>query len=123
MDIIESVQSSRGNASQIELARSQIIVLKMESFQQYWAEVMEIREVRWIVMIAGLVVCVCVAFYFAKLFRDMALGKSEDPTSFITEFQKLREEGKLDEEEYSRLQKAIPKQIPGKLTGQKNDTN
>ena len=93
----------------------------METLQQYWEEVMQIREVRWIVIIAGLVACLSVAFYFAKLFRDMALGKSEDPTSFITEFQRLREEGKLNDEEYAKLKQVIPKQIPDNLSGQKND--
>ena len=65
-------------------------------------------EARWIVAIAGLVVCVATAYYIAKLFRDMALGKTESPSSYISDFQRLREEGKLDDEEYEQLTKAIP---------------
>ena len=67
---------------------------------------------------SGLVVCVAVAFYVVKLFRDMALGGREDPASYITEFQRLRDEGKLDDEEYSRLTKAIPKDVVTKLGNQ-----
>lgn len=87
----------------------------MEELKKFWSETMEIPEARWIVAITGLVIGLAVAFYFVKLFRDMALGNSEDPTSYITEFQKLRNEGKLDEEEYSRLAKAIPKQTLAEL--------
>jgi len=102
----------------------------MEEFKKFWSETMEIPEARWIVAITGLVIGLAIAYYFVKLFRDMALGKVEDPTSYITEFQKLRNEGKLDNEEYSRLAKAIPKQTlpesgsqskPAESTGRPDD--
>ena len=96
----------------------------MEKFKQFWAETMEIPEARWIVAIAGLVTCVCVAYYFVKFFRDMALGESSsEPISIMTEFQKLRDEGKLDEEEYSKVKQTIPKQLPDELKDKKSDTN
>ena len=94
----------------------------MESLKNYWSELMEIREARWLVALTGLIICICVAYYIVKLFRDMALGSGSDPTSYITDFQKLRDEGKLDDEEYARLQQAIPKQLPDKLTGNKEDS-
>ena len=71
----------------------------MESLKKYWSELMEIPEAKWIVLIAGLAIVVCSGFYIVKLFRDMALGGSSDPTSYITDFQKLRDEGKLNDEE------------------------
>jgi len=95
----------------------------MESLKEYWNEVMEIQEVRWIVIVAGLVTCLFIAIYIVKFFRDMALGKSDDPTDFITDCQKMREEGKLDDEEYSKLQKAIPRQIPNELSGKQGEVD
>ena len=83
----------------------------MDSIKKFWIETMEIPEARWIVAISGLVICVAVAFFIVKLFRDMALGNTEDPAGYLTDFQRLRDEGKLDEEEYSRLSKAIPKEV------------
>ena len=70
---------------------------------------MEIPEARWILALAGLIICVATAYYVIKLFRDMAMGHREDPTNYMTEFQKMRDEGKLDDEEYSRLARSIPK--------------
>jgi hypothetical protein len=90
----------------------------MEELKKFWSETMEIPEARWIVAISGLVIGLAIAYYFVKLFRDMALGRVEDPTSYITEFQRLRNEGKLDDEEYSRLAKAIPKQLRTESDGQ-----
>ena len=87
----------------------------MEEIKTFWLETMEMQEARWIVAITGLVVGVSVAFYFVKLFRDMAIGGGEDPTSYISEFQRLRDEGKLDDEEYARLSQAIPKPTPVKV--------
>ena len=83
----------------------------MDAIKKFWSETMEIPEARWIVAVSGLVVCVAVAYYVVKLFRDMATGKSSEPADYISEFQKLRDEGKLDEEEFSRLAKSIPKAI------------
>jgi hypothetical protein len=85
----------------------------MEAITKFWSETMEIREARWIVVLSGLVICVAIAYYVVKLFRDMALGVSVDPSSYISDFQRLRDQGKLDDEEYAKLAKSIPKIIPG----------
>lgn len=95
----------------------------MDKLKQFWSETMEIPEARWIVAFAGLVVCVCVAYYFVKFFRDMALGSNEDPTSFISNFQKMRDEGMLEEDEYKRLKQSIPDQLPDELKGKKSDAD
>ncbi len=84
----------------------------MEELKRFWTETMEIREARWIVIISGLVICVSIAYYVVKLFRDMATGKSMESANYISEFQRLRDQGKLDDEEFSRLAKSIPKAIP-----------
>lgn len=75
---------------------------------------MQIKEARWIVAAFGLVTCVLVAIYFVKLFRDMALGSGNDPLGELPDFERLRQEGKLNQEEYNRLKKSIPKNLlPG----------
>ena len=95
----------------------------MEAIKQFWSESLEIPEVRWIVALAGLVICLFVAYYFLRLFRDMALGKTEDPTSYISEFQRLRDEGKVDDEEYGRLAQAIPKSEVTESEGQRTSSD
>ena len=87
----------------------------MESIKKFWSETMEIPEARWIVILTGLVICVAVAFYVAKMFRDMATGKTVELSNYISDFQKLRDEGKLNDAEYSKLAKSIPKTISNDL--------
>lgn len=99
------------------------LFVAMEEIKKFWSELMEIPEARWIVAITGLVMGLAIGYYFVKQFRDMALGRVEDPASYITDFQKLRNEGKLDEEEYSRLAKAIPKQTLSETDSQSKPTD
>jgi len=49
------------------------------------------------------------------------MGNRSDPTSYITDFQKLRDEGKLNDEEYAALKQSIPKQLPKELTDKKTE--
>ncbi len=72
---------------------------------------MEIPGARWIVAGFGLITCILIAVYVVKAFRDMALGNSKPTTSYLDEFQRLRDEGKLDNDEYERLKKSIPKTL------------
>ena len=72
---------------------------------------MEIPGARWIVAGFGLITCILIAVYVVKAFRDMALGNSQSTTSYLEEFQRLRDEGKLDKEEYDRLKKSIPQEL------------
>jgi len=52
----------------------------------------------------------------------MATGSRTDPASYITDFQKLRDEGKLNDEEYARLKKSIPQQLPKDIMEKKTDS-
>ena len=70
---------------------------------------MQIKEARWIVAAFGLITCVLVAFYFVKLFRDMAMGASTDLEVGLTDFERLRREGKLNEEEYQKVKESVPR--------------
>lgn len=83
----------------------------MEAIKTFWSRTMEIQEARWFIAFIGLVVCLIIAYYFIVLFRNMAIGESTHPTDYITEFQRLRDEGELNDEEYTRLAQAIPKHM------------
>ena len=81
----------------------------MDAIKKLWTETMQIPEARWIAIVAGLVILVAVAYYVLKSLREMAIGGEASPTDFISDFQKLRDEGKLDDDEFSRLAHSIPK--------------
>ena len=82
------------------------------SIREFWDQAMAIREARWVMAAAGLLVLLLVVFYLFKLVRDMALGSTtanlNESADFLTEFKQLRAEGKLNEEEFARLKQAIP---------------
>ena len=94
----------------------------MEALKKFWSETMDIPEARWIVALAGLIICVATAYYVVKLFRDMAVGQRAEATNYIAEFQRMRDEGKLDDEEYSRLAESIPKAEMPSLGSQPKDS-
>jgi len=81
----------------------------MDVIKKLWTETMQIPEARWIAIVAGLVILVAIAYYVLKSLREMAIGGESPPTDFIGGFQKLRDEGKLDDDEFSRLAHSIPK--------------
>ncbi len=70
---------------------------------------MEIPEARWIIWISLLVIFVLVGTYVAMYFRGQAKGIIKAPTDYLSDFRKLNEEGKLDDEEFGKLKQAIPK--------------
>lgn len=81
----------------------------MKAFQEYWTDLMKMSEARWIISITLLAMGLAVAFYVGKFFRDMATGQASNPTDFISDFQRMKAEGKLNEEEFKKLANAIPK--------------
>jgi hypothetical protein len=81
----------------------------MDAIKKLGTETMQIPEARWIAIVAGLVILVAIAYYVLKSMREMAIGGESPPTDFINGFQKLRDEGKLDDDEFSRLAHSIPK--------------
>lgn len=68
---------------------------------------MEISEARWVVAIAGLLILVLTGIYCVKWVRDMALGVGGDSPAttedYLSEFQRLRDEGKLAPEEFAKV--------------------
>ena len=51
---------------------------------------MQINEARWIVAAFGLITCILIAYYFVKLFRDMAYGGGIELPTELPDFQRLR---------------------------------
>ena len=70
---------------------------------------MEIPEARWIIWLTLLVILVLVGTYVAMYFRGQAMGIVKEKADYLSDFQKLKDEGKVDEEEFGRLKQAIPK--------------
>ena len=81
----------------------------MESLRHYWNDVMEIPGAAWIIWISLLVGFVLVAVYCLQLIRGLATGQVAEPMDHLSQFRDLKDKGKLDEEEYSRLVNALPK--------------
>ncbi len=95
----------------------------MDSIKKLWTETMQIPEARWIAIIAGLVILLAIAYYVLKSLREMAIGGEATPTDFISEFQKLRDEGKLDDDEFSRLAHSIPTDPVSSKTGKETEVS
>ena len=70
---------------------------------------MEIPEARWIIWLTLLVILILVGTYVAMYFRGQAMGIVKEKSDYLSDFRKLKDEGKLDEEEFGRLKQAIPK--------------
>ena len=83
-----------------------------ESIGKFWEETMEIPEARWIVWLTTLVILILVAIYVVMYFRGQATGRGIETTDYLSEFEKLKEQGELDDEEFSRLKSVIPRHIP-----------
>ena len=81
----------------------------METLRQYWNDVMEIPGAAWIIWISLLVGFVLVAVYCLQLIRGLATGQVAEPMDHLSQFRDLKDKGKLDDEEYSRLVNALPK--------------
>ena len=70
---------------------------------------MEIPEARWIVWGTLLLFVLMIAVYVSFFFRDLALGNDQNESAdLLTDFRRMREDGQLDETEYSRLKSQLP---------------
>lgn len=77
------------------------------SFADRWKQIWEIPEARWIVWITLLAVVVMVGIYIAVYFRNLAFGKSDSGSDHLSEFRRLREEGKLGDKEFAKLKSTM----------------
>ena len=92
--------------------------------QEFWNDVMEIPSARWVIWIAVLVIAVLVAIYVAKIFRDMAFGReSNESSNFISEFERLKNEGKLEDHEFAKVKSKISADLVSDPEQQENDND
>ena len=77
---------------------------------------MQIPEARFIVVGTLLLLAIMVGVYVAFFFRNLALGGNEgESADLLTDFRQMRDEGQLDENEFSRLKEVIPENQMGEL--------
>ena len=81
-----------------------------ESLKKFWNDTLEIPEARWMVWGSILLVLTLFAVYFAKMFRDMAVGSGGSSSEILPDLDKLHTEGKLDETEYKKLRSTLAEQ-------------
>lgn len=80
-----------------------------ESIREFWIDVWEIRLAQWIVFLAGLAIVILVALYIVRFFREMAFGSDPDPIDHLSEFERMRNAGQLDDQEFQRLKSTLAK--------------
>ncbi len=95
----------------------------LESLSEFWNETMQIDEARWVVWLTLLLILVLIAIYVALYFRNLALGINDGSSEDLSMFRKLKDEGKLDEQEFSDLKAAIPTDLPNKNTSEKSSND
>lgn len=72
-------------------------------------------------LIVGIIVLVClIAVAISAVGRARSLALQDDPMvkDELSEFQQMRDEGKISEEEYHRLKKVVSDQTLEKIKGQ-----
>ena len=71
---------------------------------------MQIPEARWIVVGTILLFVVSIAIYIAFFFRNLALGsgETEEASDLLSDFRQMRNDGQLNELEFSRLKEVMP---------------
>lgn len=77
---------------------------------EWFKEVMDIPEARWIVWGTLLLTLIIVAVYIAKKFRDMALGGGLGSSELLPDADQLRNTGLLNEDEYKKIKTTIAEQ-------------
>lgn len=73
---------------------------------------MAIPEARWVIWLSVLAILIVIAIYVVTYFRGQATGQSSERIDYLSEFEKLKEQGKLDEEEFGRLKSVLPRHSP-----------
>ena len=81
-----------------------------KSISDRWSQIMEIPEARWVVWISLLATAIIIAIYVAAYFRNLAFGKSDNASDHLSEFRRLKEEGKLGDKEFAQLKSTIKDQ-------------
>lgn len=84
----------------------------MNSISNLWEQLMAIPMAGWIVSFTGLAILLLIAFYVAGRLRTMALGQGDAPVNHLSEFEQLKNQGMLSDEEFRRVKAIAPPPLP-----------
>ncbi len=100
---------SRNSRDYIDVRHDDDSRTVMRSVSDFWTEMQEIPEARWIFFGTLLVFAILVAIYVSFYFRNLAIGESDNSDAdMLSSFRELRDGGQLAEFEYSKLKRVIP---------------
>jgi hypothetical protein len=78
-----------------------------DSLQQFWERLNSAPEARMVFWLTVLAIVIFVSIYIIKTIRDWMIGGVGSDSDHLSTFRELRDQGKLDDEEYKRLKIAI----------------
>ncbi len=78
-----------------------------DSLQKFWERLNSAPEARMVFWLAVLAIVIFVSIYIVKTIRDWMIGGMANESDHLSTFRELRDQGKLDDEEYKRLKSAI----------------
>ena len=79
-----------------------------------WEAIWEVREVRAVILIAGVLATIAVLIYAVFAIRDLLIRNSDDrldPSEDLETFRELSRSGAIDGEEYQRVRGALAKRL------------
>lgn len=80
----------------------------MQGLKDWWNSVLEIDGAEWIIYPSVLIVLVLFAYYVVQAFRNMAIGGSGDADDHLGTFRKMRDEGMIAPDEYTKVAGLVP---------------
>ena len=83
----------------------------MNRISELWDKLMAIPMAGWIVSFAGLAILLLVAFYVVGKLRTMALGEAEESVNHLSDFEQLKNQGMLSDEEFKRVKAIAPQPL------------
>ncbi len=83
----------------------------IDSIREFWTDVWEIDAARWLIYAAVTTALILVGVYVGKLFRNMAIGVESDSIDYMAGFEKMKDDGKLDEREFDQLRTTLSNRV------------
>lgn len=80
----------------------------MQGLKDWWNGVLAIEGAEWIIYPSVLIVLVLFAYYVVQAFRNMAIGGSAASDDHLGTFRKMRDEGMIAPEEYTKVAGLVP---------------
>jgi hypothetical protein len=90
---------------------------------QLWKDALSDPVANWVVMIFLLICSILIAVYVVGWFRNLALGRDQEPLNPLAEIERLKGEGKIDFVEYQKLKKSAAQTLSDTLLTSKDKAN